>query len=92
MRNYELIRKFSTETHSIILWIAANEGACELCVDMADKVCLAAEAIVEVAEESDETAMEIAELLMNTFRAISRVRVVDTEDGEGGEISESEDI
>ena len=59
---------------------------------MADKVCLAAEAIVEVAEESDETAMEIAELLMNTFRAISRVRVVDTEDGEGGEISESEDI
>ena len=58
---------------------------------MADKICLAAEAIVEVAEESDETAIEIAELLMNTFRATSRVRVTNIEDGEGGEISEPED-
>lgn len=79
MRVYELMRRVLVGSLTIRLWIAADEGACELCEQNADELALCASTL---ADEEDEPLV-LAEKLANTLRGLNAVEVVD-QSGNGG--------
>jgi hypothetical protein len=78
MRSYELMRKVTVGPLTIRLWVAADEGLCEMCEENADELAMCASTL---ADEEDEPLV-LAEKIANTLR-VKAVEVID-EAGNGG--------
>lgn len=81
MRVYNLTRTVSAGPLTIRLWVAANEGTCELCEEAADELALCA---ATLADEEDEP-MILADKLISRLSGVTAVEVFN-EQGNGGSV------
>lgn len=86
MRVYNLTRRVSAGPLTIRLWIAANEGTCELCEEAADELALCAATLAD----EDDDPMILADKLMSRLSGITKVEVVNDE-GNGGSVTLEEE-